>query len=250
MKTNSAFTQKTQRIDRNFIARTVQRNAPTAIAGETNHTISHSTSDNVKPFELLPNIPSSYVLPRQNPPINNEQNDDLVAERCVHDVDDYDDLLETDANELPNIPLAYVLPRQNPPINNEQNDDLVTERCVHDVDDYDDLLETDVSDIDLLANNQVDEMHRLINEIAGVDINRKLKIVNALNTTEEKKHDILMNDMTSCDFMHIDRIEISDEEKFKRKLAFIDEAYYDPDTREKKHSEFVEAYNAKFTENK
>lgn len=203
MRANFNFTPKTQRMNSNFIARTVQRNAQTAIAGETNHTISHSTSDNVKPFELLPNIPSSYVLPRQNPPINNEQNDDLVAERCVHDVDDYDDLLETD-----------------------------------------------VSDIDLLANNQVDEMHRLINEIAGVDINRKLKIVNALNTTEEKKHDILMNDMTSCDFMHIDRIEISDEEKFKRKLAFIDEAYYDPDTREKKHSEFVEAYNAKFTENK
>lgn len=203
MRANFNFTPKTQRMNSNFIARTVQRNAPTAIAGETNHTISHSTSDNVKPFELLPNIPSSYVLPRQNSPINNEQNDDLVTERCVHDVDDYD---------------------------------------------Y--LLENDVSDIDLLGNNQVDEMHRLINDIAGVDIKRQLKIIDALNTTEEKKHDILMNDAIFGDFEHIDRMEISDEEKFKRKLAFIDEAYYDPDTREKKHWEFVEANNVKTTENK
>lgn len=203
MRANFNFTPKTQRMNSNFIARTVQRNAPTAaIATKTNHPTNHNTGDNVEPFEL------------------------------------------------PNIPLAYVLPRQNPPINNEQNDDLVTERCVHDVDDYDDLLETDVSDIDLLGNNQVDEMHKLINDIAGVDINRKLKIIDALNTTEEKKHDILMNDMILGYFKFIDTLQISDEEKFKRKLAFIDEAYYDPETRAKKHSEFVEAYNAKFTENK
>lgn len=202
MRANFNFTPKTQRMNSNFIARTVQRNAPTAIATETNHPTNHNTGDNVEPFEL------------------------------------------------PNIPLAYVLPRQNPPINNEQNDDFVTERCVHDVDDYDDLLETDVSDIDLLANNQVDEMHRLINDIAGVDINRKLKIIDALNTTEEKKHDILMNDTIFGDFKFIDTLQISDEEKFKRKLAFIDEAYYDPDTREKKHWEFVEANNIKITENK
>ena len=59
-----------------------------------------------------------------------------------------------------------------------------------------------------------------------------------------------MNDVILGYFKFIDTLQISDEEKFKRKLAFIDEAYYDPETRAKKHSEFVEAYNAKFTENK
>ncbi len=106
-----------------------------------------------------------------------------------------------------------------------------------------------VEDISSISNNNVDKMTGLVNKISGNDLEKQMKIVDKLVTTEEKKHDILMNGMIKCHFNFIDTItQLPKEENFKRKLDCIDESYYDEETRKEKHAKFVEAYKSGLNE--
>lgn len=144
--------------------------------------------------------------------------------------------------ELINVPSNQVLPKQNLPIEDTE-DRFVTIRSKYSGNDS--LSAIKVEDISSISNNNVDKMTEIVNKIAGNDLEKQMKIVDKLETTEEKKHDILMNGMIQCHFNFIDTItQLPKEENFKRKLDYIDEAFQDKETRKEKHAKFVEAYNS------
>lgn len=145
--------------------------------------------------------------------------------------------------ELINVPSNQVLP-QNTSKRMSSNQEFITKRSVHSSDDYNFLSTTEIEDVDLLANNNVDKMTGLVSEISGDDIDKKLEVVDKLDTSEEKKHDILMNGEISTYFGFVDTIQLDKEENFKRKLVFIDEAFQDEETRKEKHAKFVKGYNS------
>lgn len=135
-----------------------------------------------------------------------------------------------------------VLPTKSSPVE-DFNDKFITKRSVYSYEDYDASPTTEIEDINLIANNNVDEMTKLVNEITGDNLVKKMEVVDKLDTTEEKKHDILMNGEINNFFRFVDTVtQLSQEENLKRKLDYIDEAYQDEETRKEKHSKFVETY--------
>lgn len=136
-------------------------------------------------------------------------------------------------DEITDIPLYRVLTTQTKKME-KQNSDLISPN-------FDDVSEEyEMSDSD---HFNLDEENLENLQPHRKNIKQLINMVDQLDVSQEKKHDYLLEtvNLPNSDFKFIDTIHISDDEKLKRKLAYIDEAYQDKDMKLKKRAQLLKS---------
>ena len=222
MKINFNAMSSMQGFGGNCIGRNARKNlnnGKNAIAADVGQLIKHSGNNHTEHAEIT-DIPLYRVLPVQNKEIeNNDPYSMFVTERSKRNICNYDDDFEV-------------------PGMGKQDSDSISGKTENSKSNFDDVseeyemcrnesLELDEEDLEILRH------HRNINEL--------LNMVEELDVSKEKKHDILMDRVSGCDFYFIDSLKISEKEKLKRKLEFIDEAYQDEGMKLKKRMQLLQS---------
>ena len=241
MKINFNAMSSMQGFGGNCIGRNARKNlnnGKNAIAADVGQLIKHSGNNHTEHAEIT-DIPLYRVLPVQNKEIeNNDPYSMFVTERSKRNICDYDDDFEvSDMGKQDSHSISGKTE------NSKSNFDDMSEEyemCRNE------SLELDEEDLAIMQNTKKtdEEYLEILQNYKNID--ELLNTVEKLDVSEEKKHDFLMETVNrDYDFKFIDSIQISDEEKLKRKLAFIDEAYQDEGMRLKKRMQLMKSSEIK-----
>lgn len=241
MKINFNAMPSKQGFGGNCIGRNARKNlnnGKNAIAADVGQLIKHSENNHAEYAEIL-DIPLYRVLTIQNKKMENRSSDLMfVTERTKRNTCDSDDDLELSGME------------------NQYSDSIIgkTENSLN----FDDAseeyemcrtesLELDEEDLEIMQNYKNTDEKYLASLQNYKNIDELLNKVEKLDVSEEKKHDFLMETVIYLEiyFKFIDSLQISDEEKLKRKLEFIDEAYQDEGMRLKKRMQLMKSSEIK-----
>lgn len=235
MKINMNNMSSLQGFGGNCIGRNARKNlnnGKNAIAADVGQLIKHNHTEQIQ----MTDIPLHRVLAVQNNVIENRDSM-FVTIRPKRNICDSDDDLELSGMEDQD---SHSI---NGKTENSPNFDDMSEEyemCRNG------SLELDEEDLAILQNNKKTDEEYLKILRRHRNINELLHMVEELDVSKEKKHDFLMETVDrDCDFHFIDSLQISDEEKLKRKLAFIDEAYQDEGMRLKKRMQLIKSSEIK-----
>lgn len=240
MKINFNAMPSMQGFGGNCIGRSARKNLNNGVNALSSNVVKVNNRKNTDPEPVeITDIPLYRVLPTQNNKIENRNSDLMfVTQRPKRNTWDSDDDLELSGMENQDSDSINGKTENSPNF-----DDMSEEYEMYRTE----SLELDEEDLEIMQNYKNTDEKYLASLQNFKNIDELLNTVEKLDVSEEKKHDFLMETVNyrDIDFKFIDSIKISDEEKLKRKLAYIDEAYQDEGIRLKKRMEFLKSSEIK-----